>query len=293
VWQQVREDIYRCLKRAGDALFNLTDALLSESQAKSLAELSLSPSFERKWPSVYEALEDGSIDLEKLRAIWVKALLGEKGEEELIWTAVDSSVVERPDAHTSEDRGIIHLSNLPLVDKPIGVGWTVSSVVLLPEQPCSWVPIVDHQRVRTDQTPIQVAIAQLQALKPLFGKRRVILLADRGYCTPEFLRACRDLGISVIIRMKRDRKLYRPAVRRHKKGPMRHPTVRSFKGNAKRPMEPLKLRRVSWMPRAEPCERADGATCISKRTASWLSKSFGWSEKRQKIPNAIPGSVGL
>jgi hypothetical protein len=65
-----------------------------------------------------------------------------------------------------------------------------------------------------------VAIAQLQALKPLFGKRRVILLADRGYCTPEFLRACRDLGISVIIRMKSDRKLYRPAVRRHKKGPM-------------------------------------------------------------------------
>jgi hypothetical protein len=56
VWQQVRENIYRCMNRAGDALFNLTDALLAESQAKSLAELSLSPSFERKWPSLYEAL---------------------------------------------------------------------------------------------------------------------------------------------------------------------------------------------------------------------------------------------
>jgi len=56
VWQHVRREIYRSMKRAGDALFNLTDALLSESQAKSLAELSLSPSFERKWPSVYEAL---------------------------------------------------------------------------------------------------------------------------------------------------------------------------------------------------------------------------------------------
>src|SRR5436189_4089012 len=67
VWQQVREDIYQCMKRASDALFNLTDALLSESQATSLAELSLSPRFERKWPSVYEALEDGSLDLEKLR----------------------------------------------------------------------------------------------------------------------------------------------------------------------------------------------------------------------------------
>jgi hypothetical protein len=219
-WQQTRGEIYGCLKRAADALFNLTDALLSESQAKSLAQLSLSPSFERKWPSIYEALEDGSIDLEKLRAVWVKALLGEKGEDELIWMAVDSSVVERPDAHTSQDRGIIHLSNLPLVDTPIGVGWTFSTVVLLPEQPSSWAPILDQQRVPTEQTPVKVAVAQLRALKPLLGKRPVLLVADRGYCTAEFLRACHDLGISVIVRMKSDRRLYRPGVRRHNKGPL-------------------------------------------------------------------------
>jgi DDE superfamily endonuclease len=220
IWEKVREEIYGCFTRAGDALFNLADALLSESQAKSLAELSQSPSFQRKWPSADFALEDGKIDVEKLRAVWVQTLLAERGEDELIWIAVDSSVVERPDAQTSEDRGIIHLSNLPLVSKPIGVGWTVSSVVLLPDSPSSWTPTLDVERVATSQTPIQVAIAQLQALKPHLGKRRVILLADRGYCTPEFLRACRDLGISVLIRMKRDRKLYRPPVRLHPKGPM-------------------------------------------------------------------------
>jgi hypothetical protein len=262
VWQQVREDIYQCMNRAGDALFNLTDALLSESQATSLAELSLSPSFERKWPSVYEALEDGSLDLEKLRAVWVKALLGEKGEDELIWMAVDSSVVERPDAHTSQDRGIIHLSNLPLVDKPIGVGWTVSSVVLLPEQPCSWVPIFDQQRVRTDHTPIQVAIAQLQAIKPHLGNRRVILLADRGYCTPEFLRACHDLGISVIIRMKSDRKLYRPAVRRHKKGPMPKDGP-VFQG---------KRQETHGAPEAEACELDAKGRAV--RTSRWSDLHF-------------------
>jgi hypothetical protein len=206
--------------RAGDALFNLADALLSESQAKSLAELSLSPSFQRKWPSVYAALQDGIIAIDKLRAVWMEALLADIGEDELVWIAVDSRCVERPDAETSEDRGVVHLSNLPLVDKAIGVGWTESTVVLLPKQACSWTPILDQQRVSTEQTPVKVAIAQLQALKPLCGKRRVLLLADRGYCTPEFLRACSELGISVIIRMKSDRKLYRPAVRLHKKGPM-------------------------------------------------------------------------
>ena len=175
-------------------MFNLTDALLSESQTQSLPELSLSAFFERKWPSVYEALEDGWIDVEQLRAVWVKALLSQKGKDEPVWIAVDASGIERAEAVTSQDRGIIHLSNLPLVDKPIGVGWMFSTVVLLPEKPSSWAPILDQQRIPTQQTPIQVAIAQLHALKALLGKRRVIVVADRGYCTPTFLRACHDLG---------------------------------------------------------------------------------------------------
>jgi hypothetical protein len=219
VLQGIRQEIYACFKRASDALFNLTDAVLSESQAKSLPELSLSAFFERKWPSVYEALEDGRIDVEKLRAVWVKALLAEKGKDEPIWIAVDASVIERPDARTSQDRGIIHLANLPLVDKPIGIGWMFSTVVLLPEKPSSWAPILDQQRIKTEQTPIQVAVAQLQALKSLLGNRRVIVLADRGYCTPTFLRACHDLGYSCLVRLKSDRRLYRPGVRLHKKGP--------------------------------------------------------------------------
>src|SRR5438067_2419759 len=86
--------VYACLKRAGDALFNLTDAVLSESQAQSLPELSLSAFFERKWPRISEALEDGRIDVEQLRAVWVKALLSEKGEDQPIWIAVDASVIE-------------------------------------------------------------------------------------------------------------------------------------------------------------------------------------------------------
>jgi hypothetical protein len=218
--QRVRQEIYTCFQRAGDALFNLTDAVLSESQAQSLPELSQSPFFERKWPSVYEALEDGSIDVEKLRAVWVKALLSSMREDELIWIAVDASVIERPDAQTSEDRGYIHLANLPLVDKPIGVGWMFSTLVLLPDKPSSWAPILDQQRIKTEQTPIQVAIVQLQTLKALLGNRRVIVLADRGYCTPAFLRACHDLGYSCLVRLKSDRRLYRPGVRLHKKGPM-------------------------------------------------------------------------
>ncbi len=216
--KQIRQQVYSSLERGADALFNLGDALLSESQAQSLPELSLSPFFERQWPSVYEALEDGRINVEQVRALWVSVLLAERAEDELIWIAVDGSNLARPTAPTSADRTIIHLSNLPLVDKPISIGWTFSTVVLVPEQASSWTPILDQERISSEQTAIEVAIGQLQALKPLFGTRRVIILADRWYGTPEFLRACSELGYSVLIRLKSNRKLYRVPVRRYKRG---------------------------------------------------------------------------
>ena len=54
-----RQQIYNCLPKAADALMNTMDALLTENQAQSLPELSLSPFFQRKWHSLYEAFEDG------------------------------------------------------------------------------------------------------------------------------------------------------------------------------------------------------------------------------------------
>lgn len=216
--EQVRQQIYACFERRADALFQLTDALLGESQAKSLAELSLSPNFPQKWTSVYAALQDGRINIEQIRATLVAALLAEKPEDELVWIAVDGSNIARPDAGTSEDRTIIHLSNLPLVKKPIGVGWMFSTVVLIPDQTSSWAPILDQQRITSEQTAIGVAIEQLKALKPHFGTRRVIILADRWYGTPEFVRACQELGYSLLIRLKSNRRLYRVPKRRYKYG---------------------------------------------------------------------------
>jgi hypothetical protein len=218
ILKDVRQHLYERFERGADALFNLSDALLCESQAQSLPELSLSPFFERQWPSVYEALEDGRINVEQIRALWVEVLLKERAENTPIWIAVDGSNLTRPSAVTSEDRTIIHLPNLPLVDKALSIGWTFSTVVLVPEHASSWTPILDQQRIGSDQTAVGVAIAQLRALRPLFGNRRIIILADRWYSTPEFLRACQELGYSVLIRLKSNRRLYRVPVRTHQRG---------------------------------------------------------------------------
>ena len=53
--------------------------------------------------------------------------------------------------------------------------------------------MLDQRRIRTQETPIQVALAQLRDLRSLFGLRRVIVVADRGYCTPAFLLAAEAL----------------------------------------------------------------------------------------------------
>lgn len=214
-----RQQVYASMDQRADALFNLCDGLLSEPQARSLPELSLSPWFERKWPSVYAALADGKIDIEQLRALCVRSVLADLPPEEPVWIAVDGTGVERLEALTSEDRGVIHLSNLPLCDKPISIGWSFSVVGLLPDKPSSWTPPLEIQRISTDQTAIGVAIKQLRLLKPLLGDRKVIVLADRWYGTPEMLRACRELGYSVLIRVKSNRKLYRKPVRIHPRGP--------------------------------------------------------------------------
>ena len=57
--QAFRHGLYECLERGANGLFNLADALLSQPQAQSLAQLSLSPFFQRGWPSLYQAIQDG------------------------------------------------------------------------------------------------------------------------------------------------------------------------------------------------------------------------------------------
>ena len=212
----VRQQMYRCFERGRDALFNLSDALLSESQARSLPELSLSAFFERRWPSVYEALQDGRINGERLRAVFVQALLADKPTDEPIWLGLDSSGMQRLEAESSRDRGMIYVPNMPHATKLVSVGWQFSTLMLLPEQPSSWVGILEQRRISTDQTAIEVGIEQLCAVLPLIG-HPIILLADRWYATASFVRACCELGAQALIRLKRNHKLYRAAPPRKQK----------------------------------------------------------------------------
>jgi hypothetical protein len=124
--------------------------------------------------------------------------------------------MERLEAESSPDRGMIYVPNMPHASKPVSVGWQFSTVMLLPDQPSSWVGGLDQCRIGTEQSAIGVGIEQLRALLPQI-KRQVIVLADRWYAVARFVCACRELGCSALIRLKRNRKLYRRAPPRKEK----------------------------------------------------------------------------
>ncbi|HEY9710440.1 MAG TPA: hypothetical protein V6D48_19690, partial [Oculatellaceae cyanobacterium] len=65
----IRQAAYERLGKARDATFELTDAVLLTRNAYSLADLSLCPVFRRKWPSVYEALQDSRPQRQKLETV--------------------------------------------------------------------------------------------------------------------------------------------------------------------------------------------------------------------------------
>lgn len=187
----------------------MADALSGESPARLLPELSLSPAFRRKWPSVYEALEDGRIESQRWSEIWTAALLAE--HEGRVWISIDATSIAHPEAETSPDRGLIYVPNLPQAKRPISVGWQFSTVMLLPTHRSSWGAVLSQKRISSLQTAVEVAIAQLDSLRPLLpdGGR---LLADGWYPTGPFLLACHRLKLDALMRLKRNRKLYRAVV---------------------------------------------------------------------------------
>jgi hypothetical protein len=65
-----RRSFYECLHRRSDALFELTDAILTtHDSSPSPVHLSLQPAHRRGWGSFYAALARGRIDAEVLREL--------------------------------------------------------------------------------------------------------------------------------------------------------------------------------------------------------------------------------
>ena len=107
-----REDYYRCLTRRADELFELTDTVLcTEGKITDLAHLSLEPEHHRGYGALFDAINEGDLNLDRLRkliaSIPVPKIPDPSGREHIV-LAVDVSNWLRSDAACSPQRAFCH-----------------------------------------------------------------------------------------------------------------------------------------------------------------------------------------
>lgn len=224
---------HHCFTRAADALCDLVDALLTDTQARSFIELSQAARFQRVWPSLYAALEDGRIDRPALLRVFADHLPATMVGDRLV-LGLDVRSILRPDAHTSADRTLVHRSNLPKDATPVGPGWQFSTLVVLPNPVSSWTYILDNRRVPSTGTATTIGVAQLTDVLPLLRRWgvRVLIVLDRGYSHAPWVSATHTLDADQLIRARKDQVLYRPAPPRTKRRGQPRKDGARFKGSA-------------------------------------------------------------
>ena len=107
--RKFRGEVYQCLDRRGDELFELTDALLcAEGPVKSLVGLCLAPEHRRGHGALYDAVNSGRVDTDQLREVLAELPLPRMFGGRIV-LAVDASPWLRPDAATCPDRLFCHV----------------------------------------------------------------------------------------------------------------------------------------------------------------------------------------
>lgn len=175
-----RQHMYRIMECRRDALFEIMDAVMTASVIESPAHLSLTPGCQRKWGSVYDALNAGTLASDR----W-EAMLGEYPlETETNWYAIDGSVWPRCDAETSPDRGYYHHHSRHSNGQPIVAGWNYSWLVQIPERCSSWTAPLRVRRVIPGESINTIAVEQIrshQRQSQKNGRRQAIYSMDSGY----------------------------------------------------------------------------------------------------------------
>ena len=161
---------------------------------------------------MYEALEDGQIDAERLREVFLQcAPLPKAGQ--FVFLGVDTSNLYRSEAETAADRTLVPIANLPKNTHAACPGWVISSVVLLPQQAGQGTFVLDTARVRSTELATEVAARQLRVVVACLVARGLypIILGDRWYACAPFLARLADVEACCLLRVKSNRVFYRPA----------------------------------------------------------------------------------
>lgn len=194
--KQFRQEIYQTLGKGKDAVFELMDAVLLNPKVSSLAELSLSPVFRRKWSSIYECLGDNRPLAKRQRKVLIKQI--PTGERILL--AGDHTAWGRREAKTLKDRTYEHGAKV-VSGKPITVGHGYSTIAWIPEEKGSWALPLCHQRITSFENPLKRAAFQLKQICQHLPQRPLSLW-DSEYGCAKFVQQTADIAADKILRLR-------------------------------------------------------------------------------------------
>jgi hypothetical protein len=153
VLSRFRADFHGCLTARADALFELTDALLcTDGPVKTLVDLALAPKHRRGHGALYDGLNRGRIEVDRLRATLAGLPLPRTSNGRIV-LAVDVSPWLRSDAPTSAERLFCHVYGRAKNQPQLIPGWPYSVVAALESGRTCWTGVLDAVRLGPPTTP--------------------------------------------------------------------------------------------------------------------------------------------
>jgi len=236
--RRFRQEVYCRLSRRPDALFELADALAcADGPVRGLAGLSLVPEHRRGHGGMYDALDQGRIEIGRLRRALTSVAIPRMDGQ--IVLAVDVSPWPRPAAETSPQRSFCHTPGGCGNDARMVPGWPYSMVAALESGRSSWVAVLDAVRLRPNDDLSTVTATQLREVVDRLiaaghwrpGDPPIRIVMDAGYDVTRLAWLLADLPVELTGRLRRDRVMLGPAPpdQRGKWGrPARHGTEMAF-----------------------------------------------------------------
>jgi hypothetical protein len=160
----LREQLYRCMTKRADALFELTDALLC-TDGPVRAPVGLSPALEHRCGhgAKYDALNAGRIGVESLRRQLAGLPLPRAADGRLM-LAVDVSPWQRPDGDCSPQRSFCPTYGRGKGEHRMIPGWPYSIVAALETGRTSWTALLDAIRLPPGADVTAITCAQVRQL---------------------------------------------------------------------------------------------------------------------------------
>jgi hypothetical protein len=217
VLSRFRAGWYECLTARCDELFELADALLcADGPVKTLVGLSLAPEHRRGHGALYDGVNQGRIDIRRLRRMLTGLPRAADGR---IVLAVNVSPWLRPGAATSPDRLFCHVHGRGKGQAQMIPGWPYSVVAALESGRTSWTAVLDAVRLGPGDEVTEVTAAQVRDVVARLaeaghwreGDPDILIVFDAGYDITRLAFLLAGLPVELLERLRSDRVLYFPA----------------------------------------------------------------------------------